>query len=1212
MRLHFACVMLVLVISGAGSGGCGDNRHLPGLDGPPDDGSPPPDGPPENETMCEALPPITSGTCAVTGTGAGKLLKGNVLTPTTVYRGGQVAVDAAGMITCVGCNCAAADQTVITCPDAAISPGLINTHDHITYTHNQPYTDAGVRYEHRHQWRLGQDGKPEIPYLSGASADQVRWGELRFLMGGATSIVGSGGQSGLLRNLDSTSQEGLGQGPVNFDTFPLDDGSGRRQSMDCDYNGTPTTAAQIAGIDAYEPHTSEGIDGSARNEFLCQSSTTYDTMTPGVSNNLLLGKTAMIHAIGLQAPDLDAMAKAGTALIWSPRSNITLYGDTARVTTAARLGVEIALGTDWIPTGSMNLLRELRCADDLNKTYLGKLFTDEQLWQMVTLNAAAVTATDDVIGLLAPGRVADIAVFAGRGKTYRAVIDAEPADVALVMRGGKVLYGDGRTVESFAQSCDVVDVCGTEKRVCLTTEVGKTYAALQTAASGGTGIYPAFSCGPPAKEPSCTPKRPTTFDGSTIYTGAVTPTDSDGDGIANTADKCPGVFDPIRPVDKSAQADADADGQGDACDVCPLVAGSTTCPVIDPNDRDQDGKPNISDNCPDIANQDQADTDGDGRGNVCDACPADANPGTVGCPTTIYKIKNGMTPVGSKSRITNALVTGKGSNGFFVQVKEGDPDYMGADYSGLFVFTGTGAPPLANATVGARVTVDGRVANFMGQLELDTVLTVIATAPGPEALPQPIDATYAEAKTGGARAAALEGVIVSLGTGTVTAVDAANGEFTLSDGTDALAVDDFLFVPSPTPQVGAVFRAARGILTLRQMQSKLEPRGAVDLVPGLASLSPALAFARAGQTTDMPTFPAALTVTLSGPAQGATTVTLTSSDPAALTVTDVTIPDGQVSATVNVTALAQSASVTVTAMLGTTTKTAAVRVLGAAEVPATVTLSPATASIAPGGMVQLTATLDVPAPTGGTIVALAVTPPGSGTVPAMVTIAENQLSAMFTFTDTVGFGSATVTATLGTQTSNATINVLGKPDHLVISQLYGGGGNANATFTHDFVELHNPTAAPLTLAAGSVQYASAAGTAWTANALPANLTVPAGGYLLIQLATNSATGMPLPAPDVAITMGTIINMSATAGKAALVGSTTALSGACPTSATIIDLVGYGTTASCSEGSPTPNLSATSSAQRKQGGCIDSNSNSADFTTGTPMPRNGATPVFICP
>src|SRR5688500_11378759 len=257
----------------------------------------------------------------------------------------------------------------------------------------------------------------------------------------------------------------------------------------------------------------------------------------------------MIHAIGLNPQALAAMAAASTALICSPRSNITLYGDTARVTTAARLGVEIALGTDWMPTGSMNLLRELRCADSLNKTYFDNHFTDEQLWKMVTVNAASVTATDDVIGVLAPGKVADITIFNGHGKTYRAVIDAEPQDVALVMRTGKILYGDDAAVNALAQSCDAVDVCGTGKRVCLMAEVAKTYAQLQT--SAGANIYPAFTCGVPMNEPSCIPARPTGTPPN--YTGAVTAEDTDGDGIANTADLCPKVFDPIRPMDGSAQ-----------------------------------------------------------------------------------------------------------------------------------------------------------------------------------------------------------------------------------------------------------------------------------------------------------------------------------------------------------------------------------------------------------------------------------------------------------------------------------------------------------------------------------------------------------------------------------------------------------------------------------------------------------------------------------
>jgi hypothetical protein len=1109
MRRRIASLVLVLV-AGVLAPACscdGDNPKGP-------DASVPDDGAQTTEVLCETLPPLADGaTCEVSGTGAAKLIKGVVLTPTTIFRGGQVAVDATGSITCVGCDCAAGGETVITCPDGAISPGLINTHDHITFTQNQPYTDNGERYEHRHQWRRGQDGHSEINSSGGASGDQIRWGELRFLMGGATSIVGSGGQPGLLRNLDSASnQEGLAQGVVNFDTFPLDDSGGNRRSTDCNYGGEPTTADAIAGDAAYEPHTAEGIDGTARNEFLCQSSTTYDTAIPGTSNNLLLSKTAMIHAIGLQPADLGAMATAGTGLIWSPRSNITLYGDTARVTTAERLGVEIALGTDWMPTGSMNLLRELKCADFLNQTYY-HYFTDVQLWQMVTTNAAAVTATDDVIGLLAPGKVADIAIFKANGKTFRAVIDAEPQDVVLVMRAGKTLYGDDAAVTALASECDVVDVCGTNKRVCLMGEVGKTYMALETAAGAS---YPAFQCGAPPNEPTCTPSRAVSVNGSNVYTGAVSATDSDGDGLDDSTDKCPTVFDPIRPVDDSVQGDADADGVGDACDPCPLDANTDSCTTVDPNDRDHDGVANDVDNCPDIANTDQADGDGDQKGDVCDACPNDSNPGSAGCSATIYSIKMGTTPLGTTVRVANALVTGRGSNGFFVQVKEGDTGYTGPDFSGLFVFTGAMAPTLANANVGARVTIDGRVTNFQGQIELDTVTAVTVDAAGPEAPPAPIAVTYAEVKTGGTRATALESVIVSLGASTVTAADAMFGELTVTAGADTLIVDDFLFVPTPTPAVGSSFAAVKGILALRQMVSKIEPRNAADLTlgaPGLASFAPALSFARVGTTVNATTFPDALTVTLTGPAQGDTTVVVMSGDETKLTVANVTIPNGQTSGTVDVTAvLADATPVTVTAQLGVQMLTAQVRVLGAAEAPTTVVLSPADASVAVGGSVLFTVTLDLPALV-ATQVALAVTPADAGTLPAQVTVAAGQTSATFTYQNQAMSGSATVSATFNGNTSNANVTVSTGADHLVINEVdYDQAINPDS---QEFIEIHNPSGAALSLAGVQLILINGNGNAIYATIdLSSVGSLPSKGYLVI-----AGAGVTVTAPAIKLDPG---------------------------------------------------------------------------------------------
>ncbi len=1081
----------------SGCGGCShSSSHNPDAGMTPDGGA--------TEMLCETLPPATSGTCDFTAGGTTTLIKGNILTPTTMYRGGQVTVDATGKIACVGCKCAQGGETTLTCGDGVVSPGLINTHDHITYTNDAPYTDTGERYDSRQQWRLGLDGHTKIPAPGGASADQVSWGELRFLIGGATSTVGSGGTAGLLRNLDKALREGLTGTPVKFDTFPLGDSSGTRRNGDCNY-GTATTAASLSSVDAYEPHTSEGIDAFAHNEFLCESSMTYDVTTPGVSQDLAIDKTAMIHAIGLFPDDYALMAASKTALIWSPRSNITLYGDTARVTTAARLGVEIALGTDWLPSGSMNLLRELQCADSYNTTYLNHFFTDQQLWQMVTQSAASVTATSDQIGVLAQGMVGDISIFAGHGKTFRAVLEAKPEDVALVMRGGKVLYGDGALVGAMATGCDTLDICGSSKQVCLMSEIGKNLAALQT--SVGT-IYPAFSCdATPMNEPSCTPKRPMSVSGSSVYTGMPSSDDSDGDGIPDAMDNCPMVFNPIRPMDNGKQGDVDGDGIGDECDPCPRDANSTSCTPFDPNDSDGDGVPNATDNCPDVANADQIDTDMDGKGDVCDACPMTANPGAAGCPATIYQIKQNMVPLHELVEVSNALITGIGASGFFVQVKETDAGYMGSDYSGMFVFTGTASPLLMGLAVGSRVTIDGTTDQFQGELELDGITTLTVTMPGPEAPPAPIAASYAEVMTGGTRQAQLESAIVVLPGSSITAVTAP--EFTVTDaGSSSLIVSNFLFT-DPAPAIGQPITSLTGVLSLRGMASRLQPRTAADIVSGppvISSFGPMPTFTRVGTTG--PTFPTPLTVTLTGPAQGPTTVAITSGDPAITVVGGgVTVPDGASSAPVQVTGVAQAADVTLTATLGATSATAHVRSLAVNEAPSTVTIAPSPAVVAPNTMKTFTVTLDIPAPAGGATVTLAAS---AGTVAPSVVIAANQISADVAYAAPAAPGNATLTATFGASMSTAMITV--GTDHLVINEVdYDNVGTDSA----EFIEIFNPTGADYDLTGVAVVLVNGANSqTYDTVDLSTAGTLPAGGYLVV-----AGAGVTVPATAIKVDPG---------------------------------------------------------------------------------------------
>ena len=173
-------------------------------------------------------------------------------------------------------------------------------------------------------------------------------------------------------------------------------------------------------------------------------------------------------------------------------------------------------------------------------------------------------------------------------------------------------------------------------------------------------------------------------------------------------------------------------------------------------------------------------------------------------------------------------------------------------------------------------------------------------------------------------------------------------------------------------------------------------------------------------------------------------------------------------------------------------------------------------------------------------------------------------------------------------------------DHVVISQLYGGGGNSGATFTNDYIELYNPTGVPFTLTGWSLQYASAAGTSWT-NKQPLGGTIAPGEYYLVSLASGGAVGSPLPAePNI---VGDI-NMSATTGKVALVNNSDSLTGGCPVGANphIVDFLGYGTTATCHEGAANaPAPSNTTALFRKANGGTDTDQNGSDFLTGTPNP-----------
>src|SRR5215213_7858279 len=176
---------------------------------------------------------------------------------------------------------------------------------------------------------------------------------------------------------------------------------------------------------------------------------------------------------------------------------------------------------------------------------------------------------------------------------------------------------------------------------------------------------------------------------------------------------------------------------------------------------------------------------------------------------------------------------------------------------------------------------------------------------------------------------------------------------------------------------------------------------------------------------------------------------------------------------------------------------------------------------------------------------------------------------------------------------------------VVVSQVYGGGGNSGATLKNDFIELHNVGNSHVSLSGWSVQYASSTGTSWAVTNLSGSIA--AGGYYLIQEAAGTGGTVNLPTPDAT---GSIA-MSGTAGKVALVNTTTALTGACPLGVSTVDFVGFGA-ANCFEGSgPTATLSNTTAALRGGNGCTDTDNNAADFTASATNPRNTSSTAVVC-
>ena len=181
--------------------------------------------------------------------------------------------------------------------------------------------------------------------------------------------------------------------------------------------------------------------------------------------------------------------------------------------------------------------------------------------------------------------------------------------------------------------------------------------------------------------------------------------------------------------------------------------------------------------------------------------------------------------------------------------------------------------------------------------------------------------------------------------------------------------------------------------------------------------------------------------------------------------------------------------------------------------------------------------------------------------------------------------------------------------NMVVSQVFAGGGNANAPYTNDFVELFNRGSTTADFGGWSIQYASGSGTSWQVT--PLSGSVQPGGRYLVQLASG-AVGAALPAPDATGTS----NLAVSGGKVALVHATTALlcgasAGSCSADPLVTDLVGYGSGTDYEGSGAAPAIGNTTAALRAADGCTDTDANSSDFSAAAPNPRNSASAASPC-
>jgi 5-methylthioadenosine/S-adenosylhomocysteine deaminase len=360
-------------------------------------------------------------------------LKGCVLTPGGAIENGHVVVGAGREIESVGDQ--KPDAVPVHDTGGVIAPGLIDLHGHPEFNIFAAW-EPPRQFDNRYQWRgsdvyhrLVRDPQNHLLDVLPPKT-QLRYAEVRALVGGVTAIQGTGGQAtayqdeALVRNVDKWIFGGqVARAMIDLPTESSRDLPRLKKILEEIKAGT---------VKAFYIHLAEGKADNDRS---------LGEFGKLVALDALTASTVVIHGSALSAEQFGEMKDAGAKLVWSPQSNLRLYGQTTKAGEALKRGVLVGLGADWLPSGSTSLLAELKVARRSLEEQ-GHPATAKQLVDMVTLDAAKIAGLEDKLGSLAAGRPADLVVFERReGDAWENVVAADPSWVELVMIDGDLTYG---------------------------------------------------------------------------------------------------------------------------------------------------------------------------------------------------------------------------------------------------------------------------------------------------------------------------------------------------------------------------------------------------------------------------------------------------------------------------------------------------------------------------------------------------------------------------------------------------------------------------------------------------------------------------------------------------------------------------------------------------------------------------------------------------